>query len=75
MGYLVKAFRELGVEAYGIDINEYAVSNGVIDTLLIADATKLPFRNETFDVVTALDLIEHLEHPEKFVSEVYRVSP
>jgi len=51
------------------------VSNGVIDTLLIADATKLPFRNETFDVVTALDLIEHLEHPEKFVSEVYRVSP
>ena len=26
MGYLVEALRDLGVEAYGVDVSEYAIS-------------------------------------------------
>jgi len=73
MGYLVKAFQELGVTAYGVDISEYAIKNRITDNLLLGSANELPFKDGSFDLVVALDLIEHLEKPEKFVSEAYRV--
>ncbi|HIP33321.1 MAG TPA: class I SAM-dependent methyltransferase [Bacteroidia bacterium] len=73
MGYLVKAFQELGVDACGIDISEYAIKNGVVRNLILGDATSIPFKDGSFDLVIALDLIEHLKNPEEFISEVYRI--
>jgi len=40
---------------------------------VVGDAQLLPFRDETFDVVIASHVIEHLEHPELFVREARRV--
>ena len=37
------------------------------------DAHSLPFKNEVFDAVVAVELIEHLQSPPKFVKEAYRV--
>lgn len=36
-------------------------------------AENLPFKEEVFDVVCAIELIEHLKRPEAFLSEVRRV--
>jgi len=37
------------------------------------DAHELPFGNETFDIVTAIEVLEHLEKPKKVLSEIKRV--
>lgn len=40
---------------------------------LHADALYLPFENESFDVVIAMDLLEHVEDPKKVIAEASRV--
>lgn len=37
------------------------------------DATRLPFANDSFDVVTAFDLIEHVAGDERLIEEIWRV--
>lgn len=39
----------------------------------VADAYALPFEKDHFEVVTAMDFLEHVEHPELVVAEVSRV--
>jgi len=39
----------------------------------VGDAESLPFKNETFDIVSAAFLIVHLKDPTRFFDEVYRV--
>lgn len=36
-------------------------------------AERLPFRDESFELVTAIEMLEHVEHPVLVLSEVYRV--
>jgi ubiquinone/menaquinone biosynthesis C-methylase UbiE len=40
---------------------------------LLADATKLPFRDNSFDAVVSFDVIEHILDDQKFVAEAFRV--
>jgi SAM-dependent methyltransferase len=42
-------------------------------SLLRGDATHLPFADESFDLVTMLDVLEHVEHDEAAVREIARV--
>lgn len=39
----------------------------------VADACALPFADASFDVVCAMDLIEHVEEPERLIAEASRV--
>lgn len=39
----------------------------------IADATNLPFQNNTFDLVVSFDVIEHIKNDKKMLSEACRV--
>jgi ubiquinone/menaquinone biosynthesis C-methylase UbiE len=39
----------------------------------LADATKLPFADESFDAVVSFDVVEHILDDLKFVSEAFRV--
>lgn len=48
-----------------------AGSHGV--ALARLDARRLPFPSSTFDLVIALDLVEHLDSPTEFLEEVARV--
>ena len=43
-------------------------------TLVRSDATQLPFVGDAFDLVTALDVIEHLDDDEGCLREIVRVS-
>lgn len=39
----------------------------------MGDVYKVPFANESFDVVTAMDLLEHVSDPERVIAEAQRV--
>lgn len=41
--------------------------------LVRADAQRLPFGSQSFDFVTCVEAIEHVERPERLVAEVRRV--
>ena len=53
-GFLVKDLLELGIDAYGIDVSEYAILNcepEVIGRLQIGSADSLPFPDNSFELV------------------------
>lgn len=54
-------------QALGIDVQ---LRPGVDKT---SDARKLPFPKNSFDAVTMLEVIEHVENPEKALREIKRV--
>jgi SAM-dependent methyltransferase len=77
-GYFVEAFLELGAkDVWGIDISKYAVYNSppeIRHRLIIGDIEEgLPFEDDKFDLITAIDLFEHLYHPSNVLEESYRI--
>ena len=40
----------------------------------VADCYSLPFEDNSFDVVTALEVMEHIEEPKKMLAEMMRVT-
>jgi len=65
-----------GHDAWGVDISEEAARFCRMRghrRLYLADAANLPFTDRTFDLVTAIGVIEHLENDEMFLCEVARV--
>jgi SAM-dependent methyltransferase len=78
-GYLVYVLRQRGVEAYGIDWSQYALDHAYPDArpyLQRACATRLPFPDKHFAVVTTFDVLEHLneDHALLALRESARVS-
>jgi len=67
-GYLVEALRELGVHARGCDVSTYAVAHaapGARDFVEVGDlASGLPYEDGQFDLVTTLEILEHLDPAE-----------
>lgn len=78
-GFLTNPLAACGHRVTGIDLSlsslQAAQAQDTTGTVhyLRADAYALPFKNESFDVVTALDLLEHVEDPEKVILEASRV--
>lgn len=77
-GFLVEAFRAQGVATvFGADISLYAVSQGaaaVRGRLVVADLQGgLPLSSASCDLVTALDVFEHLPDPAPALGEIRRV--
>lgn len=78
-GYLVKSLCDLGIDASGIDPSEYAVSQvppEISDKIQPGMAQSIPFDNDTFDVVTCFDVMEHIpvQQVPKVLKELLRVS-
>ena len=74
-GYLLEAARHRGWQAVGVEVNRHAAeiarSRGLeVHRGTLADA---PFPPESFDVVTAFDVIEHLPSPRAFLAQVHRL--
>jgi ubiquinone/menaquinone biosynthesis C-methylase UbiE len=63
-GYYVRDAIEEGIDAYGIDTSTYALENAldeVKDRITFGSLTEIPFGDEEFDVMTAFDVIEHIQ--------------
>jgi ubiquinone/menaquinone biosynthesis C-methylase UbiE len=75
LGYTLKAGRELGLEASGTDISEFAIKacreQGFAAELGLLD--KLPFADDAFGVVTMKHVLEHTRDPRAALAEVHRV--
>ena len=68
-----------GIRLAGVDISEYAINNSVPEIkgfLKIANAKKLPFPSNSFDVVISINTIHNLEPAECKIAlqEISRVS-
>lgn len=77
-GFLVKAFKDMGIQVYGVDTSGYAISNAPSDVkayLFDMDLNKdyLPFREEYFDFVTFFGTIEYLDNHTHVIKEINRV--
>lgn len=65
-----------GFLGYGLDASDAALSHAAIrgiPRLVAGDGEKLPFQNESFDAVVALDTLEHIRQHDDCAREIYRV--
>lgn len=63
-------------QPHGIDLSELPLSfsrKRGHERVLRASATELPFDSESFDLITALDVVEHLDEDVKGLAEISRV--
>lgn len=77
-GLFLGSLAQEGVQAVGIDISEEGIrkckEKGLNVVMADVACDPLPFHDEEFDVVTMLDVLEHLYDPEQLVREAARVS-
>ncbi len=57
----------------GVDIDDEVLGNEDLDESYLIENDRLPFEDSSFDVVISDYVLEHVEKPEQFLSEVYRV--
>lgn len=72
-GFIVKAFKDFGVNSFGVDLSEYAIENCprdiepnvcVIDgSRTLAELVNSEFSVATFDYIMAKDVFEHIQPP------------
>lgn len=79
MGYCVARLRKRGVDAWGVDVSKYALSQAsdeVKPYLKLASADNLPFKDKEFDIAFSASTFEHLpsEILAKAIAEVVRVA-
>jgi SAM-dependent methyltransferase len=79
-GFMLHDMRELipGIKVVGLDVSEYAITHAkseILDALQVADARKLPFEDNSFDVVISITTLHNLERDELAVAlrEIERV--
>ena len=68
-GYLVKMLRHKGIEAYGVDVSEYAINHAPNEVKpylyrVNIETAALPFKSQFFDLALCMAIFEHL-HIEK----------
>lgn len=76
-GIVLKILKDFGV-IFGIEHSRQAIKylkERRLKQIICADANQsLPFRNGTFDIITCLDVLEHLENDVGLLKEMIRIS-
>jgi 2-polyprenyl-3-methyl-5-hydroxy-6-metoxy-1,4-benzoquinol methylase len=68
-GHLHEQIKKITDDVWGIDISY----SGNEKNHIMGDVTDMKFENAFFDVIVAGEIIEHLDSPEKMISECHRV--
>jgi len=76
-GDFLESFKELGFKVKGVDICEntvqFLVNSGYDVSICDLEMERLPYKDESFDVIFSKSFIEHLSEPHNFLNETYRV--
>ena len=64
---------EYGSDVYGVDLEKTGLEKMGIGNPVLGDASRLPFKSDSFDVVYSIGLIEHFTNPRPVLSEAMRV--
>ena len=69
LGYLVESLRKGGVDAFGVDVSEYAINltdSSIKDYCYVGDISReFPEKlRKKFDVITCIEVLEHLDEDE-----------
>jgi len=78
-GYLTNLmYRQKNCQIVGIDIGEDVVRKARLSfpyiSFIKGSAYELPFNDNSFDFITAFEILEHLENPETVLKEFKRVA-
>lgn len=80
-GFMIYDFMRLipGISIRGIDISDYAITNAkneISDYVTVANATDLPFDDDSFDAVISINTVHNLDEDDcsKALLEIERVS-
>ncbi len=78
LGYFSNKAAKMGAKVVGVDIGPSLVKINKKLTpkgkFLVASASKLPFKDESFDVVLSTEVIEHVNKQHSALSEMARVT-
>lgn len=80
-GFMLHDLKNLipGIKVKGVDISEYAIKQAMADVandVQVASAVKLPFEDDSFDVVISINTVHNLDREEcgRALQEIERVS-
>ncbi len=83
LGYGLNLLSIKADQVYGVDIDPKSIDycNGQVlgrnpkaREIKLFDGYKLPYRDNFFDVLTTIDVLEHVEHYDRFIDELMRVT-
>lgn len=76
-GYFIKLAQERGFDVVGIEVSEkaseFAKKNYGVSILNISEVEEARFEDDSFDVISLCDVIEHLPYPENTLKEIHRI--
>lgn len=80
-GWVCEQYAKNGAACYGIDLTEKAIQlsrkrfnlSSMKASFKVADSQKLPFKNESFDLVTSMGVLHHVPDTSRAISEIKRV--
>src|SRR3989344_2473675 len=75
-GYLVGELQKMGYNAHGIDFEKEAIDYGVnfgIKNLTLGSGNRIEYPEESFDLITAFDVLEHIENEKPIIKELIRI--
>ncbi len=79
-GHFARYFKELGADVTGIDTSPEMLkvarddSKGIEINFAAGDAYKLPFPDNSFDLVAMITVLEFITNPKQALAEAFRVS-
>ena len=79
-GFFVKKLSDMGYEAHGIDFNRTAVEYGISEyglenRIAVKDLNELIAEKRKYDIITAFDVIEHIENPRQLLLRLKDLLP
>jgi len=74
-GFFLKTAQKRGWEVYGTEIDSSAVANCIDPNIKMSfgDINTIDFPENYFDVVVHIEVIEHINNPNEYVSEIYKI--
>lgn len=74
-GEMLRNFKELGLKVEGIDLSPEAPGFNKDINIQIGNVEeeKLPYTDNSFDIIYSKSVLEHFHYPERYMKEAYRV--